>query len=243
MTAQFAILPARAILDRELPRGALLVLAAVGMHTNSDGWAWPSQSRLAELAGMSRQMIGRYLGELERRGYVQRRGRIRDDGGRSSDEIRILFDAPTDALQVAPPATSEVAPPETSEVAPPATSEVARTYQKNEPMERPRRTDKGRLHLPEWLPADAWAAFLEMRRKVRAPMTAVSIDRTIVQLEQLKQEGHDPAEVLLQSVQNAWRGVFPLRKSTGRQTVEDTNAAALEEFKRRRRAAERTIDA
>jgi hypothetical protein len=99
------------------------------------------------------------------------------------------------------------------------------------------------LHLPEWVPAEAWSAFLEMRRKLRAPMTAVSIDRTVAQLEQLKKEGHDPAEVLMQSVQNAWRGVFPLRRSTGRQSVEDANAAALEEFKRRRKAAERTIDA
>lgn len=240
MSAQFSIIPARAILDRGLPRGALLILAAVGLHTNAHGWSWPSQSRLAELAGMSRQMVGRYLQQLEDGGYIERRERMRDDGGRSSDEIRILFDTPADVLQVAGPATSEVAPPETSEVAPPATLEVARTNQKNEPKERTR----GTLKPPAWLPAAEWAAFLEMRKKLRAPMTAAAIDRTLAQLEKLKNEGHDPGEVLMQSVQNAWRGVFPLRSQrAGKQTVEDINAKALEEFKRRRQAAERTIDA
>jgi hypothetical protein len=168
---------------------------------------------------------------------------MREDGGRSSDEIRILFDSPAPVFQVAPPATSEVAPPATTEVAPPATSEVARTNQKNEPEERTKRTRKGGLRPPDWLPHESWAAFLEMRKKIRAPLTDSAVARTWAELEKLQAQGHDPGEVLWQSVQNAWRGVFPLKQSSKRSTVEDNNAAALEEFKRRRRAAERLIDA
>lgn len=232
MAAQFSVIPARAVLDRRLPRGALLVLAAIGLHTNVHGWAWPSQGRLGELTGMSRQMVGRYMYLLEKLAYIDRRQRARDDGGRTSDEVRIIFDS-TGAHdyefshdEVAPPATLEVAPPAILEVAPPAISEVALTNQKKEPKERTKRIKE-----PEWVPLEEWQHFKDMRKKIRAPMTDEAAKRIIKELESLRAQGNDVKEVLMQSVANSWRGVFPLKKKS---SVHDINAQALAEFNRRR---------
>lgn len=227
---RFAIIPGRAVTDRALPRGALLVLCAVALHGDADGWCWPSQSLIADIAGISRQMVGRYLAQLEVEGYIKRRPRVREDGGRTSDEIRILYDTASDAtLEVAPPEISVIAPPAIPEVAPPAIPEVALRNHKNRPNKQTNRTEGA----PGWLPAEEWLAFLEMRKKLRAPMTDASTRRTLSELDKLRQDGHDPAEVLMQSVQHAWRGVFPLKakKHLG-------NDEALREFNLRLDRAE-----
>jgi hypothetical protein len=81
---------------------------------------------------------------------------------------------------------------------------------------------------PEWVNPEAWRAFEEMRVKIRAPMTDTARQRTVEKLGVLRDQGHDPLEVLLQSVEHSWRGVFPLRGTTAAQS----RAATLEERNR-----------
>lgn len=235
---QFSIIPARAVIDRGLPRGALLVLAAVGLHARTEGWCWPSQSRLADLAGISRQQVGKYLAILCERGLLERRSRSRSDGGRASDEMRILYDSTPATLEIAGGATSEVSGGATSEVAGPATSEVsARKNKKKEQL-------KGNTVLPPWLPEKEWEAFVEMRKKVKAPLTDLAIRNIWEELLKLEADGDSPAEVLMQSVTNAWRFVFPLKKQRWHKSKNSyINDQALEEFNRRIDEQERVIDA
>ena len=63
----------------------------------------------------------------------------------------------------------------------------------------------------DWISPESWAAFREMRRKMRAPLTPYAerlIERELVRLKSL---GHDPQACLDQSIMLAWRDVFPLR--------------------------------
>lgn len=66
---------------------------------------------------------------------------------------------------------------------------------------------------PSWIDAEAWAAFVEMRKAKgkRAPFTDAARDRIVIKLQALKAQGHDTAEVLWLSVENGWSGVFPLK--------------------------------
>jgi hypothetical protein len=66
--------------------------------------------------------------------------------------------------------------------------------------------------LPTWIHPESWGSFAEMRKEIRAPLTPKSIKLTINKLERLRAQGHDPAEVLDQSVQAAYRGVFEIKK-------------------------------
>ena len=70
--------------------------------------------------------------------------------------------------------------------------------------------------LPEWLPAAPWAAFVEMRAKIRKPLTGTAKTLIFKRLEALRAEGNDPEAVLNQSVMNSWQGVFPLREGPAR---------------------------
>lgn len=65
------------------------------------------------------------------------------------------------------------------------------------------------VEIPEWMPADEWAAFRKMRKAMRqVPFTDDAERGIIADLARLRGEGHDPAKVLLKAVKRGWRGVF-----------------------------------
>lgn len=73
---------------------------------------------------------------------------------------------------------------------------------------------------PDWLPREAWTAFVEMRKKIRAPLTDNAVDLSIRELEKLKALGCDPEAVLNQSVMNSWRGLFEIKGAKQAQLIE-----------------------
>ncbi|AEY69642.1 putative phage O family protein [Erwinia phage PEp14] len=89
--------------------------------------------------------------------------------------------------------------------------------------------------LPEWIPAEAWVAFVEMRKAMgsKGKLTPAAAKLIIKKLGELAAQGHPPGAVLEQSVMNNWRGVFELKnqQSGGRQQqLETRNRSAIEEF-------------
>lgn len=84
-------------------------------------------------------------------------------------------------------------------------------------------------NLPNCIPLVEWAAYRLMRIKIHRPMTEHAVDLAIRKLLELKGEGHDPRDVLDQSVLNSWAGLFPIRgenkngrgKSPGTETTQD----------------------
>jgi hypothetical protein len=62
--------------------------------------------------------------------------------------------------------------------------------------------------MPDWLPSADWKDFCQMRG---AKFTARAKQLIIGKLEKLRQEGHDPAAVLQQSLERGWSGVFEIK--------------------------------
>lgn len=61
---------------------------------------------------------------------------------------------------------------------------------------------------------EVFAYFREHRRRLHAPMTEYAETLIRRKLERIEREhGHDPVEVLQQSIEEGWKGVFPLRES------------------------------
>ena len=65
--------------------------------------------------------------------------------------------------------------------------------------------------LPDWLPVEPWKAFLEMRAKIRAPLTQRGQELSIRKLYKLQASGEDVTAMLEQSVERSWRGLFPVK--------------------------------
>ena len=73
------------------------------------------------------------------------------------------------------------------------------------------------VEIPEWVPAEQWQAFVEMRRAKgkRAPFTVAAAKGIVEELGKLREQGQDPEAVLAQSVVNGWSGVFPVKGVNG----------------------------
>ena len=76
----------------------------------------------------------------------------------------------------------------------------------------PREGAAVKFELPEWLPEEDWQGFVEMRKKIKAPLTPQAIALTIRDLTKIKNAGLNPVEAIQKSTQNAWRGVFSPRE-------------------------------
>lgn len=63
--------------------------------------------------------------------------------------------------------------------------------------------------LPEWIPADHWEAWIEARKKKRNAPTDYALRLAVTKLDNLREQGHPPAQVLMQSAFHGWSGLFP----------------------------------
>lgn len=83
---------------------------------------------------------------------------------------------------------------------------------------------KSKFVLPGWVPAEAWKAYEEMRRKIKRPLTTYAKGLAIKKLNTLRKEGEDPTAVLEQSIFNSWQGLFPIKEEAQKQ---ETNADVI----------------
>lgn len=97
----------------------------------------------------------------------------------------------------------------------PPTNHEPRTTLKAKPT--PQTPPVAAAPLPDWIPADAWAAFLETRRRLRAPPTPRAIELLQAKLAELMRSGHSPRAVLEQSVERGWRGLFAVKPDAQQQ--------------------------
>lgn len=79
---------------------------------------------------------------------------------------------------------------------------------------------------PAWIDPETWDAYTEMRREKgkRAPFTDKARDMIVRKLDRLRAEGHNPNDILAESVMNGWTGVFPLKAQPQAQQQQRTNA-------------------
>jgi len=65
--------------------------------------------------------------------------------------------------------------------------------------------------LPDWIPPENWQGFVEMRQRMKAPLTSRAVTIVVKKLDRLRAQGNDLAQVLDQSVMNGWKGIFPVK--------------------------------
>jgi hypothetical protein len=66
----------------------------------------------------------------------------------------------------------------------------------------------------DWVPKPEWDSFVEMRKKIRAPLTDRAKTLALAELEKLRAAGHDPAAVINTAVLNSWKSFYPPREKS-----------------------------
>jgi len=62
--------------------------------------------------------------------------------------------------------------------------------------------------LPDWIPIEAWDAFMEVRKTKKAKATPYALSLIVKTLEKIRDAGHDPIEALHNSIRSSWTDVY-----------------------------------
>ena len=73
------------------PAGLKFILVALANYASDDGYCYPSQKKLGELTGQSERAVRGHLATLERRGFIAREERRKEDGTRNSDGFYLVW--------------------------------------------------------------------------------------------------------------------------------------------------------
>lgn len=68
------------------------------------------------------------------------------------------------------------------------------------------------IELPEWIPADLWRDFAEMRVERKKPMTLRAMQLMVKTVSRLREAGNDPVAVLEQSIRNGWTDCYEVKQ-------------------------------
>ena len=207
MSARFSVIPARAIDDARLSRGALLVLCALGAYGDKNGWCWPSQGEVARRIRLHRTNVGRHIAELEKLGYLEKRRQTQEGKGEVNSLYRVLFDGELPAefdteLQCAD--TEKCTPPVRSDRTPPVRSDRTRTShrtshrtpQGNAPNKRSAPVhDRTPAQTPIANPSNSPAEFEAFWREYPKRNGGNSKHKALSAWNARRQEGHAPEEM------------------------------------------------
>ncbi|MES2950264.1 MAG: hypothetical protein V4858_17105 [Pseudomonadota bacterium] len=69
--------------------------------------------------------------------------------------------------------------------------------------------------LPDWIPGDVWAAYLETRKAKKAKSTVYALELVVKTLEQIRDAGHEPIEALKKSIKAGWTDVYAPKPEKG----------------------------
>lgn len=109
------------------------------------------------------------------------------------------------------PVTPPVTRTATANQTPPPTTQAPDTKGKEKPKAA---AAAAAFTPPDWVPADDWQAFAEHRRQAKKPMTHRASELVVLELDKLRNAGHQPGLVLQQSVRRGWLDVFPVKSDT-----------------------------
>jgi len=65
--------------------------------------------------------------------------------------------------------------------------------------------------IPDWIDGETFEAFIEMRKKIKKPLTDHAINVAIKKLDGFRKAGEDPNEILNEAILRNWQGLWPLK--------------------------------
>jgi hypothetical protein len=187
------------------------VLISLADQANDDGYCWPSVGTIAKRTCLSERAVQGAIKWLVSAGLLsadERKGtssvyQITPAAYAPPQEMRPADAAPRGAGNAPPP--PQMLHPTPADAAPKPS--MNRQLIRKEPKDT--RADAQDFVLPDWIPADAWAAFMETRKTKKAKSTAYALGLIVKSLEAFKADGHDPLAILNASIKAGWSDVYP----------------------------------
>lgn len=206
----------------DLPNGSdKLVLLALADFANGDDRAWPANSTLARKCSRAETAVRDALRRLVAAGHLTRIDRA---GDTTMFVVHPICTPPQNEEGFGNGegfGNDDPTPPQNEEGTPSDIGRGPLPKPEPEPVIEPVKersvkptSARASVQLPDWIPRDPWDGFVEMRRQMKKPLGSRAIELTIRKLGELRIAGHAPGDVLDQSVERGWQGVFPIKEMT-----------------------------
>jgi uncharacterized protein YdaU (DUF1376 family) len=95
------------------------------------------------------------------------------------------------------------------------------TTKNQEPKKQPT------VEIPFWLPKETWEAFVEMRKRIKKPMTDYAVKLMFIKLGKLRDAGHHVGELIDKSITNGWSDVYEPKGGSPSGVIQLTAAERL----------------
>ncbi|CAG9172453.1 replication protein [Cupriavidus respiraculi] len=117
----------------------------------------------------------------------------------------------------------------TEPVTPPVTESV--TTKDNHPKDNQKTEKHCAYQPPDWVPEEAWSAYLDMRKRIKKPMTEYAKRLAVGELEKFRSCGQDPEAVLNQSTMNSWQGLFEVKARSAKNGIDRHGNFAQQDYR------------
>lgn len=206
----YAILPANVRYDRTLSASEKLFYAEIVALTHKDGRCWASRRYFADLYGVDERTISRWTTRLAEKGYIEVRV-IRNAKKailRRNIALKVFHNpsdknVPTYGQKCPYPSDKNVAENNTSnnkKVSKEQSSKPVENF--NSIIEEATESEELRSALIE---------FVKFRKLVKKPMTNKALELIISKLNKLGSSDREKVEIINQSIERGWAGVFALK--------------------------------
>lgn len=205
----FAVIPADVRYDKTLSASEKLFYAEIVALTHKDGRCWASRKYFADLYGVDERTISRWTTKLAERGYIEVRVIRNAQKAILRRNIALkVFHTPSDKNV---PTYGQKCPyPSDKNVAENNTSNNNKVSKVNtRPVENfdsiiESATESSELR-------EALIEFVKFRKLIKKPMTNKALELIISKLNKFATTDRERVEILNQSIERGWAGVFALK--------------------------------
>ena len=98
----------------------------------------------------------------------------------------------------------------------------------------PKKEKNSNIILPPYIPPQLWEEFSQMRKEKRKPLTERTANGVIKKIEEYRQQGHDPPDLLRRAIDHEWLTVYPRKndENTNRDSTKPTRSEKIADAKR-----------
>ena len=195
--------------DKSLKANTKILLLVLMTYENKEGFAYPSQPRLIEETGLSKNTLLKCLNELEEKGYIKR---VKEKGENNKYYINSSIKIDTSSIKINTSEDITSIKNDTRGSIKIDTLEVLNTSNKKEKENKKSNIDKIiEAYTKNDLLVEAIRDFIKMRSTIKKPLTDRALKGILNKLDNFASNDLDKVEILENSIMNCWQGVFELK--------------------------------
>lgn len=207
----FAVIPANVRYDKNLSSSEKLFYAEIAALAQKDGRCWASRRYFADLYDVDEKTISRWTTKLAENGYIEVRVIRNAQNAILRRNITLkVFNTPRDKNvptwgQKCPDPTDKNVPDNNTS----NNNKKVSKKQSAKPVENFDSIIENSTESPEL--RDSLIEFVKFRKLIKKPMTNKALELIISKLKKLGQSDRERVEIINQSIERGWSGVFALK--------------------------------